>query len=130
VRDFLTIAGIGLLFLLCAGCGEEPEGEDTTPPGVQSTEPAGGETGVSPDVKIRIVFDEAIDRNTLDNNMFHLEGLFGSVSYDLGAHQATLSLMAALDNGAVYQAVLEPGVRDLAGNRMNAAYRWSFTVAE
>jgi hypothetical protein len=38
--------------------------------------------------------------------------------------------MAPLDNGATYQAVLEPGVRDLAGNRMNEEYRWSFTVAE
>jgi hypothetical protein len=121
---------IGLVLLLCAGCGEEPDGEDTTPPGVQSTEPAGGETGVSPDVTVRIIFDEAIDRNTLDNNLFHLEGLWGSVSYDLVTHQATLSFMADLNNGEIYQAVLEPGVRDLAGNRMNEAYRWSFTVAE
>ncbi len=117
------------MLLPAAGCGED-NGEDTTPPGVQFTEPADGETGVSPDVKIRITFDEAIDRNALYGDMFHLEGLFGSVSYDLGTHQATLSPMAALDNGATYQAVLEPGVRDMAGNRMNAAYSWSFTVAE
>ena len=129
MRVILTIAGMGLAFLLIAGCGED-NGEDTAPPGVQSTQPADGETGVSPDVNIRIIFDEAIDRNTLDSDMFHLEGLFGSVSYDLATYQATLSLMATLDNGATYEGVLEPGVRDMAGNRMNEAYRWSFTIAE
>ncbi len=131
MRALFEIAGFWLLFLALAGCGEEP-GEDTTPPEVQSTQPADGETGVAPDVKIRITFDEAIDRNTIDNNMFHLEGLWGSVSYDLASCQATLSLMGLLDNGVTYQAVLEPGVRDLSENRnrMNEAYRWSFTVAE
>ncbi len=125
MRIFLAVFCV----LASAGCGDD-EGEDLAPPGVQSTQPAADEVGVSPDVKILIVFDEAIDRNTLDANMFHLEGLYGSVSYDLATFQATLSLMAALDNGATYQAVLEPGIRDMAGNRMNEAYRWSFTVAE
>jgi hypothetical protein len=125
VRVFLAIACI----LAAAGCGDD-EGPDTTPPQVQSTVPAGDETGVDPEANIYIVFSEAIDRNTLDNNMFHLEGIYGSVSYDLATFQATLALMAPLDNGVTYQAVLEPGIRDLADNRMNEAYRWSFTVAE
>jgi len=38
--------------------------------------------------------------------------------------------MATLENGRVYDVVLEPGVQDMAGNRMNEAFRWSFTVAE
>jgi len=125
VRIFLAIVCI----LAAAGCGDD-EGPDTSPPEVQSTDPAGDETGVDPEANFFIVFNEAIDRNTLDNNMFHLEGLWGSVSYDLATFQATLSLMATLDNGKTYEAVLEPGVRDLAGNRMNEEYRWSFTVAE
>jgi hypothetical protein len=125
VRVFLAIVCI----LAAAGCGDD-EGPDTSPPEVQSTVPASGEIGVSPDVNIVIVFDEAIDRNTLDDNMFHLEGLWGSVSYDLATFQATLSLMAPLKSGDPYTAVLEPGVRDMVGNRMNEEYRWSFTVAE
>jgi hypothetical protein len=115
--------------LAAAGCGDS-EGPDTSAPEVQSTVPAANATGVSPDVNIIIVFNEAIDRNTLDDNIFHLEGLWGSVSYDLATFQATLSLMAPLENGRPYQAVLEPGVRDLAENRMNEEYSWSFTVAE
>ena len=115
--------------LAAAGCGDNG-GPDTSAPEVQSTVPAANATGVAPDVNIIIVFNEAIDRNTLDGNIFHLVGLWGSVSYDLATFQATLSLMAPLNNGETYQAVLEPGVRDLAGNRMNEEYRWSFTVAE
>ena len=122
-----------LLAIVCilatAGCGDD-EGPDTSPPEVQSTVPASDETGVDPEAKIYIVFSEAIDRNTLDGNLFHLEGLWGSVSYDLATFQATLSIMAPLDDGKTYEAVLEPGVRDMAGNRMNEEYRWSFTVAE
>lgn len=122
-----------LLVIICilaaAGCGNGG-GEDTSPPEVQSTDPASEETGVDPDVNIIIVFNEAIDRDTLDENVFHLEGLWGSVSYEIASFKATLSLMAPLDSGVTYQAVLEPGVRDMAGNRMNEEYRWSFTIAE
>jgi hypothetical protein len=125
VRTILAL----LCVLTAAGCGDNG-GPDTSAPEVQSTDPAANATGVAPDTNILIVFSEAIDRNTLDDNMFHLEGLWGSVSYDLANFQATLSLMAPLENGRPYQAVLEPGVRDLAENRMNEEYRWSFTVAE
>jgi len=125
VRAILAIACI----LAAAGCGDD-EGPDTAPPQVQSTDPASDETGVDPEANIYIVFSEGIDRNTLNNNMFHLKDLWGSVSYDLATFQATLSLMAPLENGKTYEAVLEPGIRDMAGNRMNEAYRWSFTVAE
>ena len=125
MRAFLAIFCI----LAATGCGDNG-GPDTSAPEVQSTDPAANQTGVSPDANIIIVFNEAIDRNTLDDNMFHLQGLWGSVSYELASFQATLSLMAPLENGRTYQAVLEPGIRDLAGNRMNEEYRWSFTIAE
>ena len=125
MRVFLAI----LCALAATGCGDNG-GPDTSAPEVQSTDPAANATGVAPDADIVIVFNEAIDRNTLDDNMFHLEGLWGSVSYDLATFQATLSLIVSLDAGVTYQAVLEPGVRDMAGNRMNEEYRWSFTIAE
>jgi hypothetical protein len=119
-----------------ASCGGDNGGEngpDTTPPGILSTQPEEGATGVPPDVKIHVVFDEAIERASINSDVFHLElggqPRYGNVSYDLDRHRATLSMMGELDAGAAYQAVLEPGVRDLAGNRMNQAYRWSFTVA-
>lgn len=115
----------------CGGDGQDP-GPDTTPPGVLSTEPADGAVDVDPDVKLHLVFDEEIDNNSLYDELFHLERdaqpLYGKVSYDLEQHQATLSMMISLDAGVTYQAVLEPGVRDLTGNRMPQAHRWSFTV--
>jgi len=122
---------VALLAAGCGGDGGEP-GPDTAPPGVLSTVPADGETGVDPEASIHLVFDEEIDRPTLVEEMLHLERdgqpLYGKVSYDLDQHRATLSMKISLEAGTTYQAVLEPGVRDLAGNRMSRAHRWSFTV--
>ena len=123
-----------LLALTWAACGGEDEPEpDTTPPGIQSTVPTADQTGVSPDTDIVIQFDEAIDRNSINNDNFHLEKggqpLYGQVSYDLDLHQAALSLSIDLEAGQVYDAVLEPGVKDTIGNRRTEPYRWSFTVA-
>jgi hypothetical protein len=127
--------GTVLLVVVLAGCGSESEPEpDTTPPGIQSTVPTSDQTGVAPDTDIVIQFDEAIDRNSINDTIYHLEkggqSLFGQVSYDLDLHQATLSLAIEFQAGQVYDAVLEPGVKDMAGNRRTETYRWSFTVAD
>ncbi len=117
---------------LLAGCGDQ--GPDEKPPGIESTTPADNAGGVASDTDLIIQFDEAIDRNSINDTIFHAaqgqQSLFGQVSYDLNRHLATLSLSIDLQAGVTYQGVLEPGVKDLAGNRCLQAYRWSFTVAE
>lgn len=126
----MALIAAGLVWL--AGCGDE--GPDKTPPGIESTFPADSATGVAPGVNLLIQFDEAIDRNSINDTIFHAaqggQSLFGNVSYDLALHQATLSLVIDLQAGVTYQGVLEPGVRDLAGNRRAESFSWSFTVAE
>jgi len=117
---------------LLAGCGDQ--GPDETPPGIESTVPADNAGGVAADTDFIIQFDEAIDRNSINDTIFHAaqgqQSLFGQVSYDLNRNLATLSLSIDLQAGATYQGVLEPGVKDLLGNRRVQAYSWSFTVAE
>ena len=121
-----------LLLACLASCGGDTEEPDTTPPAVASVEPADGATGVDPSSKIFLTFDEAIDRNTLDADLLHLElegqARYGNVSYDLDTFKATLSMSGPMQAGATYQGVLESGVRDLAGNRLAQTYRWTFTV--
>ena len=131
---FSRAIAVGLLVFLSAGCGGEGEPEpDTTEPGIESTVPADGQTGLAPDSDILIQFEESIDRNSINGDIFHLNldavPRYGSVSYDLASYEATLSLSFDLEAGATYQAVLEPGIKDLAGNRRKELYQWSFTVA-
>ncbi len=121
-----------------AGCGGgdgEPE-PDTSPPRVLRTEPAADAVGVDPGVRIQVWFDEPVDnqRAAWDDQLHLLRpdgvALYGNGSYDLQAHQATLALAADLLPGSTYEAVLERGVCDLAGNCTTAAHRWRFTIAD
>lgn len=127
-----TIMALACAVWVAGGCGSSEE-PDKTPPGIASLSPADGAQNVARDAPARIVFSEAIDRNTLDSSLFHfvIEGqnYYGSVSYDLASFAATLIKTGGFAPGASVQAVLEPGVRDLAGNRMSQPVVWSFSVA-
>ncbi|RME22328.1 MAG: hypothetical protein D6806_13135 [Deltaproteobacteria bacterium] len=130
-RTFATFFA-ACVFVAGWGCGGQEK--DESPPRVESTEPADGAVGVDPSVSPAIIFNEAIDRDSLRQDMFHLvvggQARFGNVSYDLEKFRATLTLLAPLEAGVQVEAVLEPGVRDLAGNRQADRYSWHFTVAE
>lgn len=127
-----TVIWLVCCFLLGGGCGSSEE-PDTTPPGIASLSPADGAQNVPRDAPVRIVFSEPIERTTLDSNLFHFviesQNYYGSVSYDLSSHTATLVKTGGFQPGASVQAVLEPGVRDLAGNRMSQRVAWSFSIA-
>jgi Big-like domain-containing protein len=133
VRGFSSIV-LAASLIFFTGCGSETEPDpDTTPPGIESTTPSDNQTGVAADSDIVIQFDEAIDRNSINSDIFHLSQngtpLYGNVSYDLALHKANLSIPMDLQAGLTYQAVLEAGVKDMTGNRVTEAYQWSFTIA-
>lgn len=121
------------LITLVAACGNGPPEPDTQPPRLVSTQPADGATGVARTTQVVIIFDEAIDNHTLDAGVFHLEiagsPRYGNVSYDLDAFRATLTMPGGLQAQTDYLGVLEPGVRDLAGNGMSGRTTWTFTTA-
>ncbi|RLB53592.1 MAG: hypothetical protein DRI34_13225, partial [Deltaproteobacteria bacterium] len=121
---------LGLVLLAAACGGQQP---DTAPPQVVAVVPEPGSSGVAADTTIAIQFDEDIDRDSLNDSLFHVSSgerdLFGKVSYDLQTRWATLVMLAPLPAGETVTAVLEAGVRDLIGNRRQTAYSWSFTVA-
>lgn len=138
MKTLLRVGGALLLAAGLAGCGGaggEPE-PDTTAPQVLRTEPAAGAVGVDPGTRLRVWFDEPVDnqRAVWDDQLYLLRpdgvAMYGNGSYDLQARQATLALAADLLPGTTYEAVLERGVCDLAGNCTTAAHRWSFTIAD
>ena len=122
--------------LLICGCGSEEDRPDLSPPAVVETEPADGAVGVPRDAIIRVWFDEAVDNTRIDRWGDHLHlvldgsNLYGNGSYDLEQHVATLALAFDLAPGETYQAVIEHGVCDMAGNCTTEPDTWSFTAEE
>lgn len=107
------------------------------PPGpgdhyVVSTEPANGETGVSPNVVIKAKFSEPVKPNSVLNN-FILKDAKGKrvrvslVSYDEQSNTAFLEPVVPLEANT-YNATIQKEVKDMDGRRMAADYTWSFTV--
>ncbi|HET9646244.1 MAG TPA: Ig-like domain-containing protein, partial [Burkholderiaceae bacterium] len=112
---------------------------DTSAPGVSSTSPAPGATGVALNASISATFSEAIDPATININTFELRGpnnslVSASVGYDAASSTATLVPSTALAASTTYTAVLhggstDPRVKDLSGNALASNFTWSFTTA-
>ena len=102
-------------------------GADTTPPGVSSTSPSSGATGVATNTSISVTFNEAMDSSTITTSTFTISGgVTGSVSYS--AQTATFTPSASLSPSTTYTATITTGVKDSAGNAMTSSYSWSFTT--
>ena len=103
---------------------------DTTPPTVSSTSPANSVTGVPINTAINATFTEAMDPATLTTATFNLwagsTSIGGTVSYS--GTTATFTPSSSLAYNTYYTATITTGVRDLAGNAMQASYSWSFTT--
>ena len=130
-----AVAGQLLIaFCLASACGGEDEnGPANDGPAVDRTQPADGDSGVDPEVMIRVWFDGEIDRNRIGDDHLYLErdgqNLYGRVSYDLGQKLLSLNMTAPLAAGS-YQAVLKAGVCDLDGRCSKEDLLWSFAVGE
>ncbi len=107
---------------------------DTSPPTVQSTSPANGATGVHIDAVAAATFNEALDPASIAGNA-RLESASGAVlpagiAYDAATRSVRITPQAPAF-GATYTAVVvggANGIRDLAGNRLAADVRWTFTI--
>jgi hypothetical protein len=105
---------------------------DTTAPGVSSTIPAYGISGVSANTKISATFNENMNPLTITTTTFTLTkqgaaAVSGTVTYS--GVTAVFTPASNLVSGAAYTATITIGVKDLAGNAMPSEYSWSFRVA-
>ena len=103
-------------------------------PGVTSTFPTGGATGVSPAVNVRATFDQALDPTTVTASSFTLAGPGGNVSatvsYDSSTQTAKLVPQQPLAVGTTYTATLSPAITSATdGVGLAGAVSWSFTTA-
>lgn len=114
-----------------AGNGDGDDSGDASKPSVVSTDPSDRSELVSVGASITVTFDTSIDPQSVDGSMVHLIGPSGEVALELSVEDKQLMMKPelALIGGVSYTAVVEAGVRDLAGNSMDSDYSWQFNVA-
>jgi len=106
---------------------------DTISPGVLNTSPASGETGVSPDTNISVVFDEDMLTNSIGSDAVEVLSTSLRVSGAVVKYNELdriLSLdFSPLEFNQTYTAVLSPNISDLSGQLIDSS-SWSFTTRD
>ncbi len=104
---------------------------DVEPPRVTATSPADEAVDVSPGVVVSASFSEPIDPASATAETFTLSGPGGDVAgvVEASGSSAQLTPSAPLTGSTAYTARITTGIRDLAGNPLEAGVEWSFTTA-
>ena len=110
-----------------------------TPPTVSSVSPASGATAVSRTANVTATFNEPMDASTINSGtveLRHSDGtlITGVVSYNTLNRVVTLNPSATLPaltsfTATIRGGVIEPRVKDVAGNPLAANRIWTFTTA-
>ncbi|MDG7000736.1 MAG: Ig-like domain-containing protein, partial [Nitrososphaerota archaeon] len=106
--------------------------KDSTTPAVVSTSPVAGAVAVSVQPSIQIVFNEALDPNSITASSFNLTS--GStqqqveIGYNSSTYTVTLLPTGMLTPGASYSVQVAQTVQDLGGNPIAAPYSFGFQV--
>ncbi|HET9450987.1 MAG TPA: ice-binding family protein, partial [Aggregicoccus sp.] len=104
---------------------------DTTAPQVGATSPPADSTGVAINTRVSATFSKAMDPLSLSSTTFTLmQGstrVSGNVAYGPGT-TATFTPANTLPANVRFTATLTPGIKDLNGNALAAAFSWSFTT--
>lgn len=105
---------------------------DNTAPTVSLTAPEDNETDVAIDTKVVITFSEAMNQSTINASTFELKQgetiIAGEITFE--ANTATFTPWADLDGSQVYTVTISTGVKDMAGNAMEAAKIVTFTTID
>lgn len=135
VEPVVVDRSLTLRFLSVDGDGnaEAPRSEqyvlDTDPPGVASTEPAAGATGVRLDASVRIAFDEQMLASTLAGVPSLSPVAPGSVAVEPGALAVVRQPGERYECATTYQVTVPVTATDLAGNGLAAPYTFTFTTS-
>jgi hypothetical protein len=109
---------------------------DTTPPGISAVSPRHNSIGVSRNSGLTVTFNEAINPATVSDTTFQLRApsntlVSAAVTYEPATRTVTLAPHDTLAPLATYTVTLKggsSGVKDPAGNAMEADFTWSFTT--
>lgn len=101
---------------------------DTSPPAIVAINVAAGATCVPLDQKITVTFDEQMDSLTLNPSTFFIEGVAGSVTFNVLSQTATFTPSAMLAANTTFTITVTTGVKDLGGVPLAAPFHQTFTT--
>jgi hypothetical protein len=104
------------------------------PPTVQSISPPDGATGVPVSSLVQATFSESMNNATINNKTFSVKKkgetspVKGTISLSPDCKTATFDAEEDFSPNTPYDATIEIGAQDLAGNALGSGKRWSFTT--
>ncbi len=102
---------------------------DIYPPRVVAASPVVGATDVPLDATIDVIFDEEIQKATLNLFTFTVSeeetNVYGAIEYQRGEKKGTFKPKETLTHGTLYNVKIF-NIKDIAGNRMEETFVWSF----
>ena len=101
---------------------------DTSLPTVGAVNVAAGATCVPLNQQIIITFIEQMDTLTINPGTVFIEGVTGSVTYNVTTHNATIVPSASLAANTTYTIMVTSGAHDMGGNSMAAPFSQTFTT--
>jgi len=101
---------------------------DTSPPDIVAVNVAAGATCVPLDQKIKVTFDEQMDSLTINPSTFFIQGVSGTVTYDVGSQTATFTPSSNLTANTTYTITVTTGVKDMGGVPLAAPFHQTFTT--
>jgi hypothetical protein len=132
VKRFLFVVGMAAFGVL--GCARKlpPTGgpRDVVAPSLQATEPDSGATHVVPNVLIRLVFSETMDRASVGQNVVLGPGVRNLKPKWENGRTLALTPDAPLPPGKTFTLIVPPGARDVRGNALERAFTIHFTTAD
>jgi hypothetical protein len=136
--DVKDLAGNAL-----GGSGEQWDFEtgstsDIDPPVIVSTTPQNGDVNLQvsyPNNSVSVIFDEAMNPDTINNTTFTLESVqgpvAGTVTYLPSSYTAKFTPNRDLAHMTLHTAGVSGAVEDVAGNQLGTGSSWTFvTVAD
>lgn len=101
---------------------------DASPPVVFAVNLAAGATCVPQDQKIKITFAEQMDSLTINPSTVFIEGVPGTVTYDVASQTATLTPNASLAATTTFTVTVTTGAKDMGGVALAAPFQLTFTT--
>jgi len=113
--------------------GKKVPRADTKPPAILFTQPADGETNVSPYAAIELAFNEKIDPKSIGQASLEVEDSAGAVAGRVRLANGKKSLIfepdAPLAYGETVRVKAAATIKDLAGNKIGAGVAIGFDIA-